>query len=119
MLTPIWPWEPDIDPTVSTRLSRPCSGILAICRCMWTSYPLFTLLMCHLAGFFVLILPPLAPTQPPNSSHLPSYMHWPNINLYHIKFVKNQPLCTCHVSCTKAVGYILGNGSSVKCGTEI
>ena len=34
---PIWQRGPDIAPTVSTCLSRPYSGILALCGCMWTS----------------------------------------------------------------------------------
>ena len=34
---PIWQWEPDIYPTVSTRLSRLCSGILTHCGYMWRS----------------------------------------------------------------------------------
>ena len=28
---------PDMAPTVSACLCRPCSGILALCRCMYTS----------------------------------------------------------------------------------
>ena len=28
---------PDMAPTVSARLSRPCSGILALCGCKYTS----------------------------------------------------------------------------------
>ena len=31
-------WGPAMAPTVSARLSRPCSGILALCGCMYTSY---------------------------------------------------------------------------------
>ena len=34
---PGWLWGPDMAPTVSARLSRPCSGILALCGCMYTS----------------------------------------------------------------------------------
>ena len=31
---PSWLWGPDIAPAVCVRLSRPCSGILALCGCM-------------------------------------------------------------------------------------
>ena len=33
---PIWLWGPDKAPTVSARLSRLCSGILALCGYMYT-----------------------------------------------------------------------------------
>ena len=35
---PSWLWGSDMAPTISARLSRPCSGILALCGCMYTSY---------------------------------------------------------------------------------
>ena len=34
---PIWQWGPDMAPTVSSCLSRPCSGIMALCGLIWTS----------------------------------------------------------------------------------
>ena len=35
---PICQWGPDIAPTVSKCLSRPCSGLLGTCGCMSNSY---------------------------------------------------------------------------------
>ena len=37
-MAPIWQRGPDIVPTVSTRLSRPCSGILALSGCMYIQF---------------------------------------------------------------------------------
>ena len=34
---PVWQWGSDIAPTLCTHLSRPCSGLLALCGCMWMS----------------------------------------------------------------------------------
>ena len=36
-MAPGWLWGPDMAPTVSACLVRPCSGILALCGCMYTS----------------------------------------------------------------------------------
>ena len=34
---PSWLWGPDMAPTVRVHLSRPCSGTLALCGCMYMS----------------------------------------------------------------------------------
>ena len=84
-----WLWGPDMAPTISARLSRPCSGILAACKRRSYSELYYLCLLSSL----IKLLPP--PTPPPN-------IHWPNINEFHEKIVKsgeNQPLSTCQVSC--------------------
>ena len=42
--------------------------------------------LCHLASLFKLLPPPTPPLCP---SHPPPYIHWPNINEFHEKIVKN------------------------------
>ena len=82
--TPIWQWGPDIAPTVSTRLSKPCSGILNLCGCMWMSY-IATLnsTIFVLSCFFVLAFDTTHTT--PVSLLSTPYVHWPNINEFHEK----------------------------------
>ena len=115
---PIWPWRPDMASTVSVHLSKPYSGILAICGCMYTSYiatlnPTFCVFLFLLFKLLPPPTPPLHPSLPPTPplhpslppTHQPSYIRWPNVNEFHesiIKTGKNQPLFTCQVSCTKA-----------------
>ena len=54
--------------------------------------------LCHLASLFKLLLPP---TTLPHSSYPPPYIHCPNINEFHAKTWKKQPLSTCQVNCTQ------------------
>ena len=100
---PGWLWGPDMAPTLSARLSRPCSGILALCGCMYISYSYSKLYYLCLLSSLIKLLPP--PTPPPSASRPPPNIHWPNINEFHQKIIKtgeNQPLSTCQVSCTIA-----------------
>ena len=70
--------------TVSARLSRPCSGILALYgACTRRSYS--ELYYLCLLSFLFKLLPP-----PPRPSHPPPNIHWPNINEFHKKIVKDQ-----------------------------
>ena len=60
---PILQWGPDIASTVSTHLSRPCSGKLTLYGCMWTIDKLYhcvILLLC-----FSLCHHPTHPRTPP------------------------------------------------------
>ena len=61
---PIWLWRPDLAPTVSVCLSRPCSGIMAfVGTCTHHTYSNLYYL-CHLASLFKLfptLTPPCAP----------------------------------------------------------
>ena len=83
---PSWLWRPDMAPTVSARLSRPCSVLLAfVGACTHHSYSELYYL-CLLSSLFKL-LPPLTP--PPCPSHPPLNIHWPNINEFHEKIIKN------------------------------
>ena len=100
---PIWHWESDIAPTVSTRLSRPCSGILADCGCTWMSY-IATLNSTTVSSCFVVLA--FSSTHPTSTPLPPTpYIHWPilrNFMKKSSKTSKYQPLSTCQFSCTKA-----------------
>ena len=97
---PVWKWGPDMAPTVSALLSRPCSGILALCRYSVHVHIMATLNSYIVSSSLFKLLPPPTPPHP-----LP-YICWPNINEFHLKKSsktgKNQSLSTCQVSCTKA-----------------
>ena len=81
-----WLWGPDMAPTVSARLSRPCSGILVfVDACTCHSYSKLYYL-CLLSSL-IKLLPPLTP--PPRPSRPPPNIHWPNINVFHEKNHKN------------------------------
>ena len=92
-------WGPDIIPTVSTRLSRPCSGILALSGCMYNNYTVCTRHSNSKVYHCVILLLHFSLCQHPH--HLctpPTYAlvyTSPNINEFHEKIVKNsenQPL---------------------------
>ena len=71
---PDWQWGPDMAPTVSARLSKPCSGLLAFLgTCTSQSYSKLYY-VCHLT-------PVLLPPTP--------YICWANINEFHEKNIKN------------------------------
>ena len=58
-------WGPDMAPTVSARLSRPCSGILAfVGACTRHSYSKLYYL-CLLSSLIKLLPPPTPPCAPP------------------------------------------------------
>ena len=81
-----WLWGPDMAATVSARLSGPCNGILVLCgACTCHSYSKLYYLC--LFSSLIKLLPP--PTPPPHPSRLPPNIHWPNINEFHQKIVKN------------------------------
>ena len=91
-------------PTFSTSLSRPCSGIIAICGCMWT------LSHCKLYQCVIQLLCFSLCHHPPHPRTLPVH---PIMCTYPIlmnsmkksKTSENQLLFTCQVSCTKAKYY--------------
>ena len=84
---PIWLWGSDMAPIVSARLSIglvveywPFVGTSA-----HHSYSeLYSL--CLISSLFKLLPPP---TPPPRHSCPPPNIHWPNINEFHEKIVKN------------------------------
>ena len=57
---PSWLWGPDMAPTVSARLSRPCSGILALA--LWVHVHVIATL---LSSLIIKLLPPLTPPPHP------------------------------------------------------
>ena len=64
---PFWVWGPDMAPTVSAQLSRPCSGILALCGCIYIHIIATlnsTTYLCHLAPLLKLLPPPTLPPHP-------------------------------------------------------
>ena len=79
---PGWLCGPDMAPTVSARLSRPCSGNWPfVGACIRHSYSkLYSL--CLISSLIKLL--PL-PTPPPRPSRPPPNIHWPNINEFHQK----------------------------------
>ena len=63
--TPGWLWGPDMAPTVSAHLSRPCSGILAfVGACTRHSYSKLYYL-CLISSLIKLLPPPTPPRAPP------------------------------------------------------
>ena len=80
----IWQWGPKMAPTVSARLSRLCSGTLAFCGYVWTSYHNYSgkvwwgkslVKLVNLAKLQVICqLKPAKPaSHPVNHRHLPNF----------------------------------------------
>ena len=77
----------DMTHTVSTRLSRPCCGILALCGHVDVIATLNSTICVILLLCFSLCHHPPYP-HPPPTHHL-IYVCWPKINKFHEKIIKN------------------------------
>ena len=91
--TQIWQWGPKMAPTVSARLSRPCSGILALHVDFIATLNSTVCVILFFGLAFATTASPL------RSSCPPPYIRWPNNNEFHEKLSKtgeNQPLSTCN-----------------------
>ena len=89
-------------PTVGPRLSRPCSGILALYE--YVDVHVIATLKFTISAILPLHHHPPNPRTPPPTP----YICWPNINDFHElncqKLVKiSQLISTCQVSCTKLI----------------
>ena len=84
---PIWLWGPDMAPTINTRLSRPCSGILVLVGASTRHSYSELYYLCLISSLFKL-LPPHTPTPHPSCPPL-IYTGPCNINEFHQKIIKN------------------------------
>ena len=95
---------PDIAPTVTAHLFRPCSGILTLVgECTCHSYSKLYYL-CLFASLFKLLPQPTLPHTPP--AHPLIYAGPILMNSMKKIMGKNQPSSTCQVNCTKANRYL-------------
>ena len=86
-MAPSWLWRPDMAPTVGAHLSI---GLVVeywsfVDACTRHSYSKLYYL-CLLSSLIKLLPPPTPPLHP---SHPFPNIHWPNINEFHQKIVKN------------------------------
>ena len=82
----------DMTHTVSAHLTRPCSGILALCGPLWPFVDVIATLNSTICVILLLCFslchhPPTLPPPPP--THHLIYVCWPKINKFHEKIVKN------------------------------